>query len=94
VGVTLHQKEVNGFAIGSWIELRKTNETIVVKELTIGGGHAGGQLGPVHFGLGKADAAEIRVIWPDGVASDWVDIPGNQYLDVWRDGTKLSLSDN
>ncbi len=94
VGVTLHQKAVNAFAIGSWIELRKTNETIVVKELTIGGGHAGGQLGPVHFGLGKADAAEIRVIWPDGVASDWVDIPGNQYLDVWRDGTKLSLSDN
>ena len=36
------------------------------RELTVGGGHIGGQLGWVHFGLGPADGAEVRVQWPDG----------------------------
>jgi hypothetical protein len=32
----------------------------------IGGGHAGGQAGPLHFGLGAATQAEITVEWPGG----------------------------
>ena len=36
------------------------------RELNVGGGHAGGQLGWAHFGLGPANAAEVRVLWPDG----------------------------
>ena len=42
-----------------------------VREVTRGGGHGGGQAGPLHFGLGTADSAEVRVIWPDGAAEDW-----------------------
>ena len=41
------------------------------RELTIGGGHASGELGWVHFGLGDADAAEVRVRWPDGEVGPW-----------------------
>lgn len=36
------------------------------REVTVGGGHAGGQAGPLHFGLGQADGALIEVAWPDG----------------------------
>ena len=45
-----------------------------VREVTVGGGHAGGQLGPIHFGLGSADEARVRVTWPDGEVGDWMDV--------------------
>ena len=32
----------------------------------MGGGHAGGQLGWIHFGLGDAESASVTVLWPDG----------------------------
>jgi len=92
LGVTLHQRAANRFAIGSWIEMKKPDGSIAVRELTIGGGHAGGQLGPVHFGLGAAESTQLRVIWPDGATSDWTAIPANQYVDIRRDGTGLELS--
>lgn len=41
------------------------------REVTSGGGHASGQLGWLHFGLGEAAFAELRVIWPDGAAGEW-----------------------
>ena len=45
----------NRDAIGSWIEVRFGDRT-VEREVTIGGGHASGELGWIHFGLGDADA--------------------------------------
>jgi hypothetical protein len=38
----------------------------------VGGGHAGGQLGWIHLGLGAADEAEVRVIWPAGETGPWL----------------------
>jgi len=82
----------NRDAIGAWIEV-KTGERIQRRELTIGGGHAGGQLGWVHFGLGSATDALVRVRWPDGEWGAWVPVASNHfaYLDrgahqaaVWR----------
>ena len=61
----LEQPAPNRDAIGAWIEVRAGDRTIE-RELTVGGGHASGQLGPIHFGLGEADRAEVRVTWPDG----------------------------
>ncbi|WP_298836955.1 CRTAC1 family protein [uncultured Roseobacter sp.] len=37
-----------------------------VQEVTVGGGHGGGQAGPLHFGLGTAEQALVTVTWPDG----------------------------
>ena len=41
------------------------------REITSGGGHASGQSGWVHMGIGSAENAELRVIWPDGTAGEW-----------------------
>jgi len=64
------QDGYNRNAIGGWIELR-VGDRVQRRELTIGGGHAGGQLTWVHFGLGSASQADVRVIWPDGTVDDW-----------------------
>ncbi len=68
--IRLHQNGANSNAIGAWVEVRRAG-AITRREVTAGGGHASGQLGWLHFGLGDAAAAEVRVIWPDGSADDW-----------------------
>jgi hypothetical protein len=59
---------------------------VQVREVTVGGGHAGGQAGPLHFGLGEAAEAELRILWPDGGVTDWMPVPVNRTLVVHRDG--------
>ena len=54
------------------------------RELTIGGGHGGGQLGWIHAGLGAATAAEIRVQWPDGELGPWLPVAADQLVDIDR----------
>ena len=61
----------NSSGVGSTIEVR-IGEHLMTREVTVGGGHASGQLGEYHFGIGSAEGAEVRVIWPDSSASDWV----------------------
>lgn len=61
----------NRNAVNAWVEVRSDSGT-QRQEVLVGGGHAGGTLGPLHFGLGTAGSAEARVIWPDGSESDWV----------------------
>ena len=51
-------------------EDRRTGD--VDRELTVGGGHAAGQLGWRTFGLGDHDRAEVRVQWPDGETGPWM----------------------
>ena len=50
----------------------------------MGGGHAGGQSGPIHVGLGSADRAEFRVIWPDGGTSSWKPLALNRVTRIHR----------
>ncbi|MGQ0567417.1 MAG: CRTAC1 family protein [Gemmobacter sp.] len=66
----LAQPGANRDAIGAWVEVR-TGDAVQRREITVGGGHAGGQLGWRHFGLDTADRAEVRVIWPDGTEGAW-----------------------
>jgi hypothetical protein len=68
--IELVQPAPNPMAIGAWVELR-AGGLLQRHEVTIGGGHGSGMLGPVHFGLGEATTAEARVIWPDGSVTDW-----------------------
>lgn len=69
--VDLRQAGTNGHAIGAWVEV-KTEAGLQRREVTSGGGHMSDVLAPLHFGLGAAAGAEVRVIWPGGQASDWV----------------------
>lgn len=73
----------NRDAIGGWIEV-KVGDTTMRRELTIGGGHAGGQLGPTHFGLGSSTEAQVRVVWPDGLSGPWMNVAANQYVVIDR----------
>ena len=67
--ITLRQAGGNRDAIGAVITLRTSDATQSIQQV-IGGGHAGGQLLPRHFGLGAADMALAQVRWPDGSLSE------------------------
>jgi enediyne biosynthesis protein E4 len=73
LSVQLSQDGVNRDAIGAWVELDMGSH-IQRREITLGGGHAGGILGARHFGLGELDTVPVRVIWPDGTAGAWQDM--------------------
>ena len=77
IALQLRDDGANRDAIGSWIEV-KTDAGVQQRELTIGGGHASGELGPVHFGLGRSGSAQVRVTWPDGTQGDWQAVNANQ----------------
>jgi hypothetical protein len=74
IQLRLRQEGANRDAIGSIIEIRR-GETVERHEIVSGGGHVSGSVGWLHFGLGDAGKAELRVIWPDGTAGDWLSLP-------------------
>jgi hypothetical protein len=82
--VDLRQGGANTRAVGAWIELR-TDQRTEAREVTVGGGHVSGWSGPQHFGLGGADAAELRVVWPDGTAGEWQRMDAGKHHIVTRD---------
>ena len=81
--VRLHQPGPNVDAIGAWLEV-KIGDATTRRELTVGGGHAGGQLGWIHVGLGPTTEADVRVLWPDGVQGPWMRVGADQFLDLDR----------
>jgi hypothetical protein len=68
----------NRDAIGSVVEIRR-GDVVERHEIASGGGHVSGSVGWLHFGLGSSDAAELRVIWPDGTEDDWLTLPANGF---------------
>jgi hypothetical protein len=70
---------------------------VVRRELTIGGGHSGGQLGWVHFGLGGEEHADVRVRWTDGTWSPAMTVAADTFTIIdrssgartWRPGDGL-----
>jgi hypothetical protein len=85
LGIRITQPAPNTDAIGAWIEARIGDRT-VAREVTVGGGHASGARGPIHFGLGTADEAEVRVQWPDGTFGPWTTLQANQIATIDREG--------
>jgi len=77
ISVRLHQPKINRDAIGAWLEV-DTGAHTYAREITIGGGHAGGKLGFEHFGLGKVDAVRLRAIWPNQSHSPWVTLTADR----------------
>jgi enediyne biosynthesis protein E4 len=81
IEIKLAQKGANRGAIGAWIEVR-CGETVMRREITVGGGHASGELSWRHFGLGEVARAEVRVIWPDGKSGEWEELPANALYEI------------
>ncbi len=83
LALDVEQPGPNPDAIGAWVEVR-AGDQVAQRELTVGGGHAGGQLGWVHFGLGDADRAQVRVQWPDGEIGPWMDVDADSFAILER----------
>lgn len=77
----------NRRAVGAWVELRAAGR-VTAREVTVGGGHAGGKALPLHFGLGGETAAEARVIWPDGSATGWLPVPAGRVTRIGPEGVR------
>ena len=83
IALRLTQPAPNVDAIGAWVEV-KHGAVVTQREITSGGGHVSGQLGWVHFGLGKTEAAQVRVIWPDGAVGEWETVKAGARVMVGR----------
>ncbi|HEX7345185.1 MAG TPA: CRTAC1 family protein [Candidatus Limnocylindrales bacterium] len=86
LGLRLAQDGANRDAIGAWVEVMAGDRRIRT-ELTVGGGHAGGQLGWIHVGLGDAERASVTVTWPDGTAGRPVEVEANAFFRLERGAT-------
>jgi hypothetical protein len=64
LGVKLIQDGGNLNAIGARVTVGQD-----IQQVYIGGGHAGGQALPLHFGLGSSTEVSITVEWPDGLVN-------------------------
>jgi enediyne biosynthesis protein E4 len=84
IGIGLDQDAPNHDAIGAWIDVR-IGAVQMTREVTVGGGHVSGQLGPIHVGLGTADHADVRVTWPDGAVSPWMTAAADRVVGIERD---------
>ena len=83
LGIEVAQDGPNPDAIGSWVAVR-VGEHMTERERIVGGGHASGQLGPVHVGLGSATTAEVRVTWPDGEVGPWQPVDADRVVRIER----------
>ncbi len=90
----LQQAGANRDAVGAWVEVDlgelgdSKGKKIIRQELTVGGGHASGHWGWMHFGLGAladAKAVKLRVLWPFGTWSDWRSIAPDAFYIVDKD---------
>jgi hypothetical protein len=90
VAIRLAQQSTNVNAIGSWVEVR-IGDHVMQQEVAIGGGHAGDQLGWIHFGLGPSDAVEIRVQWPDGDVGPWMKADANRFVTIARETQRAEV---
>ena len=78
IQVKLRQPAPNRDAIGAWLEVKR-GDHVMRREITVGGGHASGQSGWRHFGLGDTPHAELRVVWPDGTSGDWQKLDSDSF---------------
>jgi hypothetical protein len=84
VMLDLEQDGPNVDAIGARIEVR-VGGLRTTRERTVGGGHIGGQLGWIHFGLGSATEVSVRITWPDGAVGPWLEVPADGFWILERD---------
>jgi len=85
IAISLRQPGGNRNAVGAVVTVR-AGDASQTQQYTIGGGHAGGQAGPLHFGLGAADSVQISVRWPQQAeATTVLTATANQFITINRD---------
>ena len=89
IQVRLDQPGPNPDAVGAWLEVRLGDRSSV-REVTIGGGHASGELGWLHAGLGDQTEADVRVTWPDGETGPWLTVDGDHFATIERGATEAT----
>ncbi len=83
LAIRLQDYGANRDGIGAWVEVSADGRS-ARREITVGGGHAGGQLGWIHFGLGGAENATVTVTWPDGEVGQPMEVAANTFSIVDR----------
>jgi enediyne biosynthesis protein E4 len=83
LALQVNQPGPNHDAIGGWLDV-KAGDATMERELTIGGGHASGQLGWIHFGIGAATQVQVQVHWPGGETGPWISVPANTFQMIER----------
>lgn len=89
LAIELNQSDGNRHAVGARLSI-KTGNVVQTRRVSIGGGHASGQAGFVHVGLGVAERATVRVQWPDGEWSAAYRVFANQFAVITRGDEKVS----
>ncbi len=84
--IELDNGKVNTKAVGAKINIRIGTLTLV-RTVQVGGGHASGQAGFTHVGLGVNERAVVRVQWPDGEWSQPYRIFANHHVVIQRGAT-------
>ncbi len=84
LAVEIGQPGANPDAIGAWVEVKR-GDVVIRREVTVGGGHASGQSGWLHFGLGADTQTEIRVLWPNAEPGNWYSVGTDAFYILQRD---------
>ena len=83
IALKVDQPGPNRQAINGWLDIKR-GDKVESRELTVGGGHASGQAGWIHVGLGAETSALVRVRWPDGTTSDEMKLEAGKFYTVER----------
>jgi enediyne biosynthesis protein E4 len=86
LSLELQEPGPNRDGVGASIVVRAGDLTIR-HEVTIGGGHIGGQLGWMHVGIGTAILATVQVTWPDGVVGPALQLEADTFAVIDREQT-------
>ena len=89
LAIELKQPGSNRHALGAKLAIKTGNKT-QVRQIKLGGGHASGQLGFTHVGLGVAERATLRVQWPDGEWSASYRLFANHFAVITRGDEHVS----
>ena len=82
--IRLEQPGVNRDGIGAWLEVMLASGRVVRQEVTVGGGHASGQLGWLHVGLGTSATVKLRVQYPGMGWTQWQEVDANGFYRLVR----------